>query len=289
MMKTGGRDSFKFFRVYSCYGEKIMIKILYLSLLLFCLLMGSASSQLWDLGSPEDWLSVGPIVHSGPYYHPFSPPSPVSYIPPTYAYPNASMPSGFQHFFSIDYSQFYHTPVGPVLSHITAPQRYVISGMLPSSLYFIGQTQAVPYSQYQTYATYTGGNSLWIQGTTSWSQYATVPQGSSLTLLTITSTGGSGYLYEIRPDGQLIKSNYYFYPGSSQTSFYADTIGQHILLFSIGGMLSNAIDIDVVGYSPQSSLQPGYLTPTASQPNYNPQATVQLGSISSSTSSPGGY
>jgi hypothetical protein len=288
-MKIGRRDSFKFFKVYLTLVKMIMIKILCLSLLLFGLLMGSASSQLWDLGSPDDWLSVGPIYHTGPYYSPFSTPISGQYVYPTYTYPNASLPSGVQRFFSIDYSQYYRMQIGPVSAHITAPQMYATSGRLPSSLYFIGQTQAVPYSQYQTFATYTGGNSLWIQGTTSWTQYATVPQGSSLTLLAINPTGGSGNLYEIRPDGQLSKNYYYFYPGSSQISFYADTMGQHILLFSIGSQLSNAISIYVVGYNPISAQQPGYTTPTPSQtPTYNPQ-TYSQPSVTSSPSSPGGY
>ncbi len=48
-----------------------MIKLWCLSLLLFGLLIGSASSQeSWDLGSSQDWLSSGPIYHTGPYYYP---------------------------------------------------------------------------------------------------------------------------------------------------------------------------------------------------------------------------
>jgi len=214
--------------------------------------MGPASSQLWDLGSPQDWLSSGPVYVTGPYYTPIGT-HPSSISPSQYIYPNVSQSYGFQKFFTIDYSQYYRMPIGAApITHIATPQRYAISGNVPTSLYFIGQTQAVPYSQYQTYATYTGGNSLWIEGTTSWTQYATVPQGSSLTLLAITPVGTSGYLYEIRPDGQLIKNYYYFYQGSSQISFYADTIGQHILLFAIGNQLSNAIDIEVIANNPST-------------------------------------
>lgn len=248
--------------------------------------MGSASSQLWDLGSPQDWLSSGPVYVTGPYYSPIGThPSSI----PFGQYPNANQSYGFQKFFSIDYSQYYRMPIGAApITHITAPQRYAISGNVPSSLYFVGQTQAVPYSQYQTYSTYTGGNSLWIEGTTSWTQYATVPQGSSLTILAITPIGGSGYLYEIRPDGQLIKNYYYFYPGSSQISFYADTIGQHILLFSIGSQLSNAIDIDVVAnvaaYNPLSSQQTAYQQPGYTQPIAQQTSSQPLGNPST-----GGY
>jgi hypothetical protein len=31
-----------------------------------------ASQDSWDLGSPGDWLSVGPVYHIGPYYYPNS-------------------------------------------------------------------------------------------------------------------------------------------------------------------------------------------------------------------------
>jgi hypothetical protein len=110
--------------------------------------------------------------------------------------------------------------------------------------------QAVPYSQYKTYPTYTGGNSLWIQGATSWTQYAQVPQGSSLSLLAISSTGGNGYLYEINPSGILSKNSFYFFPGNNQIDFYADSIGQHILLFVIDNQVSNSVVIDVVPYVP---------------------------------------
>lgn len=259
-----------------------MIKVLCLSALLFSLLIGSASSQLWDLGSPQDWLSGGPIYQTGPYYIPAG--IPVS-SPPISPYPGSNQSYGFQRFFSIDYSQFYRIPIGVApATHIAAPQRYAMGSNVPSSLYFIGQTQAMPYSQYQTYAAYTGGNSLWIEGTASWTQYATVPQGASLTLLAITPIGGSGYLYEILPDGQLMRNYYYFFPGSSQISFYADTLGQHILLFSIDSQLSNAIAIDVVGYSPAPNQQTAY-----QQPVYNQPAAQQPSSQQPSTPSTGGY
>ena len=150
------------------------------------------------------------------------------------------------------YSQYYSMPQGSApTTHIVAPEKFDINGREPSMIYFGYQQQAVPYSQYQTYATYTGGNSLWIQGATSWTQYAAVPQGSSLSLLAISSTGGNGYLYEIYPDGHSTNNNYYFYPGYNQINFYADAVGQHILLFIIDGQVSNAVVINVVSYTPQ--------------------------------------
>ncbi len=149
------------------------------------------------------------------------------------------------------YSQYYSMPQGSApTTHIVAPEKYDINGKVPTSIYFGYQQQAVPYSQYQTYSTYTGGNSLWIQGATSWTQYAAVPQGSSLSLLAISSAGGNGYLYEIYPDGHLTKNYYYFYPGYNLINFYADAVGQHILLFAIDYSISNAVAINVVSYTP---------------------------------------
>ena len=129
--------------------------------------------------------------------------------------------------------------------HIEAPKKSDIKDKTPTTVYFSYQMQAMPYTQYQTYATYTGGNSLWIQGSSSWTQYAKVPQGSSLSLMATSSTGGNGYLYEINPDGKLYKNAFYFYPGYNQIDFYADSIGQHILLFVIDGQVSNSVVIDV--------------------------------------------
>ncbi len=100
------------------------------------------------------------------------------------------------------YSDYYKMPLpseSSAKSHIEAPKKHEIKDNMPATVYFSYQMQAVPYTQYQKYAIYTGGNSLWIQGASSWSQYAQVPQGSSLSLLATTSTGGNGYLYEISP------------------------------------------------------------------------------------------
>ena len=74
------------------------------------------------------------------------------------------------------YSQYYTMSKGsdPKI-HIDAPKKHDIKGKTPTTVYFSYQMHAVPYSQYQTYATYTGGNSLWIQGSTSWTQYAAIP------------------------------------------------------------------------------------------------------------------
>ena len=168
------------------------------------------------------------------------------------------------------YSQYYSINKGSSSKkHIEAPKKHDLRDDTPATVYFNYQMQAVPYTQYKTYSAYTGGNSLWVQGATSWTQYVQVPQGSSLSLLATSSAGGNGYLYEINPNGILSKNGFYFFPGNSQISFYADIIGQHILLFIINGQVSNSVVIDVVPYTPPYQ----YPTPVSSIQPY-PQGTI---------------
>ena len=149
----------------------------------------------------------------------------------------------------LQFSQYYKVTPQVPSKPLTSPTQYKLSGQEPAMLYFGMSQKAVPYSQYQSYALYTGLNSLWIQGSSSWTQYAQVPQGSSLSLLATTSSGGNGYLYETYPDGTLNNNGYYFYP-YNQIGFYADTVGEHLLFFVIGGQPSNIVVIDVVPYQP---------------------------------------
>ena len=149
----------------------------------------------------------------------------------------------------LQFSQYYKvTPQAPS-KPLTSPTQYELKGQEPAMLYFGMSQKAVPYSQYKSYALNTGMNSLWIQGSSSWTQYAQVPQGSSLSLLATTSSGGNGYLYEVYPDGTLNNNGYYFYP-YNQIGFYGDTVGEHLLFFVIEGQPSNVVVIDVVPYQP---------------------------------------
>jgi len=155
--------------------------------------------------------------------------------------------------------------------HIEPPKKQKLTGAYPSTVYFTYKMEAVPYAQYKTYSTYAGGNELWILGASSWTRYAQVPQGSSLSLLATSSAGGNGYLYEIDPNGMLSKSSFTFYPGGNQIGFNADTIGQHILLFIIDGQVSNAIVIDIGSYYPPPYQQPApTYSPTQIQPPTSP-------------------
>jgi len=148
------------------------------------------------------------------------------------------------------FAQYYQVTPQPPSQPLTAPTEYKISGQEPATLYFGASQEAIPYSQYQTYATTLGMNSLWIKGATSWTQYAIVPKGSSLSMIATAPSGGYGYLYEVYPDGTLDKNGYNFYP-YNQIGFYADQVGQHLLFFVINGQPSNIVTIDVLAYQPQ--------------------------------------
>lgn len=144
------------------------------------------------------------------------------------------------------YTQYYAMPGSAPSTHISVPVQFDITGRVPANLYFSTLNQAVPYSQYMSNAANSGVYSLWIQGATDWSQYAAVPQGATVSLMAVSPAGGSGYLNEMRPDGTTYNSNFYFFPYSMFT-FYADTIGRHVLSFVINGQVSNTVIIDVTG------------------------------------------
>jgi hypothetical protein len=183
-------------------------------------------------------------------------------------------------------------------THINAPKKQDIKDKTPSTIYFGYQMQAVPYTQYKNYATYTGGNSLWVQGASSWAQYVSVPQGASLSLLATASMDGNGILYEINPNGQLVKNAYYFYSGYNQIDFYADTIGQHILLFVINNQVSNAVVINVALYNPSyqqtgpipgTSQIPGTIHPPTELPATSPVSTSGDTSVTINSNGMRGY
>jgi hypothetical protein len=72
-----------------------MKRLCYSVLMLMLLAGASMGQELWDLGSSQDYLSVGPIYSTTPYY----------YYPYTY-----DQLSGFGKFFVYDYSSPYYFP-----------------------------------------------------------------------------------------------------------------------------------------------------------------------------------
>lgn len=190
------------------------------------------------------------------------------------------------------YSQYFSMHSGnEPKTHITYPKNYPMKNLGFQFVYFTFpkfttsysysqtyltpnyyQMYSMPYSQYQSsYGSYSGSTSLWIQGTSGLTQYVTVPLGASLSLVAISPTGGNGYLYETAPGG-VSNMNYYYFNQYNQMSYYADTIGEHVLLIVINGRASNSIIINVVG---SSSGMPSYQTPTYQQPAYQPPSYSQ--------------
>ena len=152
------------------------------------------------------------------------------------------------------FSTYYRMEAAESERQLTSPAKIDFSEVAPETIYFGSAQKAVPYSQYQSYATSTGANSLWISGSSSWTQYAVIPIGSYLNMIATTASGGYGYLYEIYPDGNLDKSAYSFYPYNTM-GFYAGKLGEHQLFFNIDGQPSNVIVIYVVPYQ---QIQPSY-------------------------------
>ena len=86
----------------------------------------------------------------------------------------------------------------------------------------------------------------------------------------------------------MVKNYYYIYPGYNLINFYADAVGQHILLFAIDYSISNAVAINVAAYNPPAYPQPGYPQPLTSYPqSSNQQSTYQQSNYQ--TSNGGGY
>lgn len=180
------------------------------------------------------------------------------------------------------YEQFYQMISGPAPSNkISAPEQYDIAGHTPNNVYLTMQNQAVQYSRYQA-STNLSGNTLWIQGTTDWAQYAVVPQGSTVPLVAISYVEGIGNLNFKDYDGQIYNYNFYFYP-DNQLTFYADRPGRHVLSFASGNVSSNAVVIDVTGvYTPPNNNLPTPITYYSAYNNpyaYNPQAALDLADI----------
>ena len=171
---------------------------------------------------------------------------------------------------TFDYSQYYNAISGSAPSaHVAPPVQFNLTST-PASVYFGTQMQQVPYSTYQPAAS---GNALWIQGSRDWSQYAVVPQGSTVSLLAISLKEGSGDFILYDASGQKIDYSYFIYP-TSKLSFYADAPGRHTLSYVVGGVASNSVIIDVSG------------TVTAT---YSPAGASYYPPLSSSADSLGNY
>jgi plastocyanin len=153
------------------------------------------------------------------------------------------------------FSQYYSQAAEKPAQQLSAPAKISLNEVEPETLYFGSQQKSMAYSQYKSNALASGTNSLWIAGTSSWTQYAVVPLGSEISMIAISPSGGHGYLYEIYPDGTLYTNSYSLYP-YNEIGFYADEVGEHQMFFNINGQPSNVIVIYVVPY--QQVTPPAY-------------------------------
>ena len=153
------------------------------------------------------------------------------------------------------YSEFYGSMMGTApTSILTAPVQVDLTGRAPATVYFGTEMQKVDYSTYQPAAS---GNSLWLAGTTSWSQYAKVPQGSLVNLLAISAAEGQGSFVVYHPSGQRYEFNYFIFP-ASQLKLFADEPGRYQVSFIVNGAASNTVYIDAVGTTTASATGTSY-------------------------------
>lgn len=213
--------------------------LLFLSLMLSIPVYGQSGSIGYD-GSDPIWGQDGSIgITTGESGYNSNDPGGYSGMPQAgYGTPLApadqSSPDSlaqYQEFYSFD--QRTQTQAGPVQFDIYRSE--------PTYLIINGQSQ--PYNQ--NYVPY---NSLWIQGTTRWTQYIQCPINARFKLLAYTQ-GGLVTVVEVYPNGYQHVNNYQFHPGYTQLYFWADVVGRHTLTFNTYGQKSNSIVVDVVPYN----------------------------------------
>ena len=104
------------------------IKLLLTVLVLGVLTILGSSQDSWDLGSSDDWLSVGSVYHVGSFFYP--------------NYPDGNLSLGTQRFLNTNpsyipfgYSNYYPTNKPVVLGKYTAPTNYLQGYYNPYSAY----------------------------------------------------------------------------------------------------------------------------------------------------------
>lgn len=95
-------------------------------------------------------------------------------------------------------------------------------------------------------------NLLRLETPCGWSQHIVVPQGATAYLVVLAAKEGIGELKELSPDGNIYNYNYFF-RGYDHLPFYADTPGRHVLSYTINGIESNPVEIDVTGTYAQTA------------------------------------
>ena len=175
---------------------------------------------------------------------------------------------------------------------------YNINSEQPSSVYYSGKS--LSWSTFSS--TYIGGSpAFWLDTASGWSWYATLPLGGWMRELMYIPASGSLRVYEIYPSGATATYNLgTANPGFSYIWFYGDTSGRHISIFSVNGVASNAVIIDVVptqSYPVENPIYvpivPTYPTYPSNYPStyyygYGSTSGISTGSQSSGTPGPTG-
>lgn len=129
-----------------------------------------------------------------------------------------------------DFNQGDRSQAGPI--------QYMVSGSEPESLIVGGKSE--PYDPNSISI-----NSLWIQGSSSWTQYIKCPFGATFSMLAY-SNGGPITMVEVYPDGGQSVNYYNFYPDYTRLIFEADAVGRHTMCFYAGSQKSNDVIVDVL-------------------------------------------
>jgi hypothetical protein len=146
------------------------------------------------------------------------------------------------------YQEYYSADQGS--QDQAGPIQYMVSGSEPESLVIDGQSRPYDPSSIPV-------NSLWIQGSSSWTQYIKCPLGATFSMLAF-SYGGPVTMVEVYPDGYQLVNRYNIYPDYTRFIFEADVVGRHILSFSTRGSVSNTVVVDVLPDSSPRSYGSGY-------------------------------
>ena len=136
---------------------KLLLTALLLGLGALTALGASVDSNLWDLGSSNDWLSTGPVYHTGPFF-----------------YPNSDLDLGTQRFLNtypsyipVGYSNYYQANKPVVLGNHTPAINYLQGYNYP--YYAYGPQAALDYAvanhQYQKYLNNYYNRYYWNYGT----------------------------------------------------------------------------------------------------------------------------
>ena len=132
-------------------------------------------------------------------------------------------------------------------------ESFEIFGDTPSVLRIGGQS--IAYADYKSQPFYSDANTLWIEGETSWTQYAVCPQGSWLQLMAVTPSEGIAYFYEITPSNR-VNLDQYSVSSYNRISFYAEERGRYFLFFVNEKGTSNLVTVDVGPWSASEDVPP---------------------------------